>query len=147
MGYLDFKQIPNGGGNPNQEPFDVVLSIDSQNLNNSTATVAPGTVNGIFPANWDQKIPVVLGDPTYGYIFAETNGKTVTKATILFDAAYDPAQEPVNNGLPTTFQYAFCIIKNNIAYRCMGGGSIVAWGETQYIKGVENPSTLQPGQL
>lgn len=143
--FIPFRDMPCGGGaSEYPQPFDVNITTSG---NNGVATITPGTVNGVFPTNWTQSFNLSTSNVVYGYIQAQTNGTNVTSALIKIDNAYNPSQTPINNGLPTSFQYAFALISGIVPYRVMGGGSIIAWGETQYIQPVSDPSSLQPGQL
>lgn len=143
MNFLPFRELPIGGGGSSQEPFDInIIGSDTTNLQ---IKINPGTVNGIFPTNWTSTLTASVAGTIFCYVKVTTNGTSVTNAVITLDSSYNPSQTPVVDSLPTNFQYCFGIIVDGSTYRTMGGGSIIAWGNTQYIKG--KTTTLRPGEL
>jgi len=107
-----------------------------------TATIRPGTVNGILPSNIFESFTIEASQTTYFKAVATTNGKVVTSVSIVADNQAPAVQVPVPQALPAGFEVLFAVSAQGKVFRTLADGNIVAVSELLFVANVEN---WQPG--
>lgn len=107
------------------QPFDIQLVASGGGY---TATILPGTVNGVLPSNLTTggnftQFSVGQG-LTYWTVDIQSNGVEVVSALISTSASPPTPQAHGVNALPTTYSHIFGVTCNGSAFRTIGPGSI-----------------------
>ena len=124
-------------------PFDVTLvPVEVSGGSSYTATIRPGTVNGILPSNIFDSFTIEASQTTYFKAVAATNGKVVTSVSIVADDQAPAVQVPVSQALPAGFEVLFAVSAQGKVFRTLADGNIVAVSELLFVANVEN---WQPG--
>ena len=132
--------VNNGGGSASSaaapSPFDVTLvpvevsggSGGSTAPTSYTATIRPGTVNGILPSNIFDSFTIEASQTTYFKAVAATNGKVVTSVSIVADDQAPAVQVPVPQALPAGFEVLFAVSAQGTVFRTLAPGSSIVAG-------------------
>ena len=127
---------------PTPSPFDVTLvpvevsggSGGSTAPTSYTATIRPGTVNGILPSNIFDSFTIEASQTTYFKAVATTNGKVVTSVSIVADDQAPAVQVPVPQALPAGFEVLFAVSSHGTVFRTLArGSSIVADSNALFV--------------
>jgi hypothetical protein len=124
-------------------PFDVTLVADSTGAN-YTATIRPGTVNGILPSNMFSSFSISASATTYFKAVATTDGKQVTSVSIVANDQAPAVQVPVPQALPAGFQVLFAVAKAGNVFRTLASGNIAAAAEFLFTANAANWSPGKP---
>lgn len=122
-------------GTPDLGPWDVYF------IEANKVKVAPGLVGGILPSNWDAEFAVGNG-LSYMVADCQSDGKTITSASISNMASPPTQENPRLNAAPSSFKISFAIIQDGAASRTVAAGHISV--STTLVVTVQSPSPI-PG--
>lgn len=105
----------------NLQPFDVMLGSDG---GAPSATIVPGTVNGILPSNMFDTFDLDATSTWYFKAGATTDGTQVTAVEIYVDNSPPDVQVPVPQALPASFDKLFAMSVAGKVFRMIPDGSI-----------------------
>lgn len=136
-----------GGGSTGPYPFDVSFSAGSDASHN-TATVRPGTLNGLVPSNILTTADLSLSGSYYLVLSGVAADGEITSCSLSFPTSA-PSPMPVTVGQPpTAFDYVLGMILGNGTalewFRTIGNGSLQAAGNEVFRVPKASPS---PGTL
>lgn len=132
-----------GGGAASPEPFDVAIS-DGSDVDHFTATVRPGTLNGLIPTNILTTPDLLLATPYYVVLSAVVSDGAITSCTLSFPTA-TPSGMPTAEGIPPlAFDFLLGMIIDGVWYRTIGTGSLFAssYEVFRVSKTAPDPGTL-----
>lgn len=105
----------------NLQPFDV-MSGTAEGA--SSATIVPGTLNGILPTNMFDSFTLDATSTWYFKAGATTDGTQVTAVEIFVDNSPPDVQVPVPQALPASFDKLFAMSVDGKVFRMIPDGSI-----------------------
>lgn len=106
-------------------PFDVEFSAGSD-VDHTTATVRPGTINGLVPTNILTTPDLAIATPYYLVLSATVSDGAVTSCSLSFDTS-TPSGMPTAQGVPPlSFTYLLGMIIGGEWFRTIGNGSLFA---------------------
>lgn len=136
--------VSSGGGGPapaGPYPFDVEFSGSGSPL---TATIRPGTINGLLPSDYSDTYSITVPGLYYFVLSATVASGEVSAATLSMDGSPPPGI-PVELGEPpVAFQYLLGVIVDGVWYRTIGPGSLNAAGQEVFRISKLSPT---PGTL
>jgi hypothetical protein len=132
-----------GGGSPTTTlyPFDVEFTGSGSPL---TASVRPGTLNGLIPTNYTDTYSVTNPGVYYLVLSATAAAGEIASCSLSMDAS-PPAGIPVTLGEPpVAFSYLLGVVIDGVWYRTIGNGSLTAAGQEVFriSKTAPDPGTL-----
>jgi len=140
--------VAGGGGGGGPFPFDVSFTAGSD-ASHRTATVRPGTLNGLIPDNILTTEDVDINNTYYLILEATAMDGQIASAHLRFDSSAPTTGIPTTMGEPPiAFEFCIGIIVGDGAmstwYRTIGNGSLFAEGSEVFrvSKVAPSPGTL-----
>jgi hypothetical protein len=143
--------IGSGGTQRAALPWDIDLKgvgtpdPETGEYSSYTATVNPGTLNGILPSNWDEEFSVSGSSIYYAIAVIQTDGTAINAVSIEIRTTAPSLQVPAIWATPTAVEYLFGLIKDGSAKRVIGAGSISLIPKVWLT--VEKDEPVGPGEL
>jgi len=131
-----------GGAGDGPCPFETSTTISG---GTAKVIVLPGTVNQFIATNAFATFAVDKTGTFYVKASIVTDGQDVTSFSIAVNGAEPNTQLATPSSLPTAFDVLLAIIKDGVAYRTIGCGSIAATPAQAFI--TDKPSPAGPGEL
>jgi hypothetical protein len=123
------------------QSFDVIIGSDENGT--PTATIVPGTLNGILPSNMFDSFTLDATSTWYFKAGATTDGTQVTAVEIYVDQSPPDQQTPVPQALPAAFDKLFALVKAGKVFRMIPDGSITVASQPLFTADRE---TWTPGK-
>ena len=125
-----------------QQSFDVVMGSDENGT--PTATIVPGTVNGILPSNIFDTFTLDTTSVWYFKATATTDGKIVTAVELNVDSSPPDTQTPVPQAMPAAFDKLFAMVKDGKVFRMIPDGSITVGAQSLFVADRESWTPGKP---
>lgn len=130
-----------GGGPSGPYPFDVELTGSGSPL---TASILPGTLNGLIPTNIFSTYPLAVPG-TYYLVLAATAATGEIASCSLSMPTSPPVGIPTVMGEPPlSFDYLLGVVIDGVWFRTIGNGSLSAAGQEVFRISKASPA---PGTL
>lgn len=113
-----------GGSAATEYPFDVTFTGSGT----ITASVRPGTVNGLLPTNYASTFALDETLVYYAILTITASDGEIASAVISFSLTPPVGIPTVLGQPPTTFEFLFGIVSLGVWFRTIGLGSLTAEG-------------------